>query len=121
MHPLTIFRQELKEYINTDFEIELLDNQCAFSEGPVWNDEGYYLFSDIPSNIISKIKPGHTKEVFLSGTGCDDPEHAELSRMMGSNGLAYLNEDLIICQHGNHGIAKYEGREIKPFISTYNN
>jgi gluconolactonase len=41
--------------------------------------------------------------------------------MMGSNGLAYLNEDLIICQHGNHGIARYDGREIKPFISTYNN
>ncbi len=120
MHPLTIIKEELKEYINTDFELELLDDQCAFSEGPVWNKEGYYLFSDIPGNIISKIKPGNAKEVFLSGSGCDDPTNAELPRMMGSNGLTYLGEDLLICQHGNHGIATYNGKELKPFIQTYN-
>lgn len=121
MQPLTVIKEELKQYINTDFELELLDDQCAFSEGPIWNAEGYYLFSDIPSNIISKIIPGEAKEVYLANSGCSDPMQAELPRMMGSNGLAYLDKDLLICQHGDHGLARYNGEELKPFLSTYKN
>jgi gluconolactonase len=61
MHPLTVYQPEIKEYIHTDFELELLDNDCGFSEGPLWNKDGYYLFSDIPNNIISQIIPGKQK------------------------------------------------------------
>ena len=122
MQLLTIYKEELKNYIRVDFELELLDDACSFSEGPVWNKEGYYLFSDIPENIISKIIPGQKKEVFLRGSGCDHPEEAELPRMMGSNGLTYdENHKLIVCQHGNHCLASYDGISLRPFISTYNN
>ena len=100
MQLLTIYNQQLETYIHKDFALEVLDDDCAFSEGPVWNSEGYYLFSDIPSNIISKIVPGNAKEVFITGSGCKNPDEAELPRMMGSNGLAYYKNDLLICQHG---------------------
>ena len=122
MQPLTIYKEEIKNYIRTDFQPEQLDDTCSFSEGPVWNEEGYYLFSDIPQNIISKIVPGKKKEVLLNKSGCDHPEEAELPRMMGSNGLAYNGSgELIICQHGNHRLVLNDGSSLQPFISMYNN
>jgi gluconolactonase len=122
MHPITIYQEEIKNYIRTDFELELLNDTCSFSEGPVWNKEGYYLFSDIPNNIIGKIIPGKPKEVYLQKSGCSNVEEAELSRMMGSNGLAYdADKNLFICQHGNHAIAKYDGKTLVPFITSYQN
>lgn len=121
MHPLVVFKQEIKQFINTDFELELLDDRCAFSEGPVWNEEGFYLFSDIPANVINRIKPGNTKEIFLPASGCSEPASAELPRMMGSNGLAYLHDELLVCQHGDHRIARYDGKDINPFLSLYQN
>ena len=122
MRPLTIYQEELKNYIHTDFEIEILDRSCAFSEGPVWNKEGYYLFSDIPNNVINKITPGIEKEVYLAKSGCSDEAAAEHPRMMGSNGLAYDGEgNLLICQHGDHSIARYDGTSIEPLITSYQN
>ena len=122
MHPLTTYQTELTNYINPDFELELLDNNCGFSEGPVWNKEGYYLFSDIPNNIICKIIPGKPRKVYLQNSGCTNEDEAELPRMMGSNGLAYDAENnLLICQHGDHSIAQYDGEKIIPVITSYNN
>jgi gluconolactonase len=122
MHQLTIYQEELKNYINIDFEVELLDSTCGFSEGPVWNKEGYYLFSDIPANVINKIVPGQAKEIYLSKTGCSNEAEAELPRMMGSNGLAHdTNGNLLICQHGNHAIAEYDGSALQPIITSYKN
>jgi len=121
MHPLTIFHSKLTDYINKDFELELLDDTCLFSEGPVWNASGYYLFSDIPSNIISKIIPGEAKEVYISHSGCEDEASAELPRMMGSNGLAYDKDGkLLVCRHGNHDVAAYDGHRLVPYITGYN-
>lgn len=122
MHPLTIYDDRLNDIIDTNFKLQLLDSTCLFTEGPVWNKrESYYLFSDITANVIYKIVPGKGKEVFLEKSGCSNEAEAELPRMMGSNGLTYDTEgNLIICQHGDHGVAKYDGKELKPFISTYN-
>lgn len=120
MHPLTIFNTSLYNYIRNDFELELLDDTCLFSEGPVWNESGYYLFSDISSNIISKIIPGQVKEVYMSHSGCEDEASAELPRMMGSNGLAYdSNGKLLVCRHGMHDVACYENDRLIPYISNY--
>lgn len=120
MHPLTVYNKQLENFIRTDFELSLLDSDCSFSEGPVWNKEGFYLFSDIPANVICKISPGSAKEVYLKNSGCTHPAEAELPRMMGSNGLAYdAEKHLLICQHGNHGIAKWDGISLQPLISSY--
>lgn len=122
MQPLTIYQEELKNYIHTDFEIQNLDTNCAFSEGPVWNKEGYYLFSDIPKNLINKIIPGKKKELYLANSGCRNVADAELPGMMGSNGLTYDSEgNLLICQHGDHSIAKYDGASMEPLITSYKN
>lgn len=121
-HPsLTIFDNRIHDSINTDFEIEALDDRCLFSEGPVWDEQGYYLFSDTSSNIICRIEPGQAKEVFLQKSGISNEAEAELPRMMGSNGLTFTKEhELLICQHGNHGIARWDGEQLHPFIKTYN-
>lgn len=122
MHPLIVYQPEIKNYIHTDFELELLDDGCLFSEGPVWNKEGYYLFSDIPNNIIDIIVPGKPKEVFIRNSGCSNISEAELPNMMGSNGLAYdAKNNLLICQHGDHAIAKYDGKRLEPIIISYQN
>jgi gluconolactonase len=122
MHPLTIYQDEIKNYINIDFEIESLDNSCLFSEGPVWNKEGHYLFSDIPNNVINKIIPGTAKQVYLNNSGCSNEAEAELPGMMGSNGLAYDAENnLFVCQHGDHAIAKLYKSSLIPIITSYQN
>ncbi|HWJ27858.1 MAG TPA: hypothetical protein VNS32_15030, partial [Flavisolibacter sp.] len=71
MNPaLTVYNNVVKEFINTDFEIQTLASDCLFTEGPVWNaKEGYYLFSDITGNCVYKIEPGKPKEVFISNSG----------------------------------------------------
>jgi len=120
-HPsLRIYKTELANYIHTDYEVELLDETCAFSEGPVWNKDGYYLFSDIPQNTIYKIAPGQPKEKYLTASGFTGLDTSFLSEQVGSNGLAYDKEgNLLACQHGNGAIGKFDGKEMRPFITAY--
>ncbi len=121
MHPLNIFDVSLNDYIHKDFELELLDDTCLFAEGPVWNPAGFYLFSDISSNVINKIIPGEAKEVYISQSGCEDEAAAELPRMMGSNGLAYDHKgNLLVCRHGSHDVACYDGHSLASYINSYN-
>ncbi len=118
---LTIYKHEAENFINSCFEIKVLANDCSFSEAPVWNTEGYYLFSDIPTNVIYKIAPQHKKEIYINESGCTHPDTGPLSGQIGSNGLAYDNNNvLLICQHGNGAVAKYSGKEVHPFINVFN-
>jgi gluconolactonase len=121
MNPsLTIYKEELNTFIHTDFTIKTLDDSCLFSEGPVWNKAGFYLFSDIPANVIYKLEEGKPKEVYLANSGMDEPQHAE-HEQMGSNGLAYDQHGILyICQHGNGAVALYDGGNIKPLVSAFN-
>lgn len=120
---LKVYSQTVFDFIQKEFEIEQLANDCLFTEGPVWNENGYYLYSDIPANCIYKITPGGNKEVYLSQSGTTNPDDPDLKPdQIGSNALAYnAKGELLICQHGGHGIALYDGREVQPFISTYRN
>lgn len=123
MHPsLTIYNSIVLDCIHADFEIKTLANDCEFTEGPVWNQEGFYLFSDIPANCIYKISESGKKEMYLKNSGTNNPLAPELSQQPGSNALAYDDDgNLLICQHGDHGIAKYDGKNVQPFINQYNN
>jgi gluconolactonase len=123
MHPsITVYHDSVFEFINTDFEIQALVNDCKFTEGPVWNKDGFYLFSDTPVNVIYKISPGSEKEIFLHNSGTDHPGDPDLKPdQIGSNGLAYEKQGrLLICQHGSHAIAKYDGQALSSFIDSYN-
>ncbi|HTM93599.1 MAG TPA: SMP-30/gluconolactonase/LRE family protein [Flavisolibacter sp.] len=126
MHPsLKVYNNSVFDFINKDFEIKTLAGDCLFTEGPVWNEEGFYLFSDIPANCIYKISEEGKKEVFLSNSGTNHPDDLDLEqarKQIGSNALAYDHDgNLLICQHGSHGIAKFDGKNLLPFISTYQN
>jgi gluconolactonase len=126
MHPsIKVYKHSIFNFINRDFEITTLADDCLFTEGPVWNKKGFYLYSDIPANCIYEIDEKGNKQVFLEKSGTDNPDDPDLEqarKQIGSNALAYDHEgDLLICQHGGHGIAKYHGKSLQPFIQTYNN
>ena len=117
---LTIFDERIKDVIHTDFETKVLADDCSFSEGPLWNRDGYYLFSDIPRNEICKISPGHQKQTLITNSGCTLKDRNDLSEQIGSNGLAYdANGGLYICQHGNGAIAKWDG-DMQPLLTEFN-
>ena len=122
---LKVYNDSVFDFINKDFQIKTLADDCLFTEGPVWNKEGFYLYSDIPTNCIYKISEGSKKEIFLRNSGTDNPNDPDLDlqrKQYGSNALAYDGwGNLLICQHGGHGIAKYDGRELKSFIHSYQN
>lgn len=121
--PIKVYKDSVFDFINKDFEIITLTDDCLFTEGPVWSSEGFYLFSDIPANCICKIDERKNKEVFLENSGTnnpDDPDLEQARKQIGSNALAYDHDgNLLVCQHGGHGIAKYDGKKLKPFIQSY--
>ena len=122
MNPsLIITNQSILNSINPDFQILTLDNKCLFTEGPVWNKDGYYLFSDIPANVIYRIAEGRKKEVYIANSGTDNPDDPDIKKdQAGSNALAYTADGtLLICQHGSHGIAQFNGDKVTPYISDF--
>lgn len=122
IHPsLTVYDERIFQFINPGFEIETWVDDCLFTEGPVWNKKGFYLFSDIPQNVIYQLYHGDFKQIFLNNSGCSGNKNVNLSEQTGSNGLAYdENEHLFICQHGNGAIIQYSDGVIKSLIDTYN-
>lgn len=120
---LTIYNDAVLDFIDRDFEIITLASDCLFTEGPVWNSDGFYLFSDITANCIYKIDTDGKKDIFLSNSGTGNPGDPDLKPgQAGSNALAYDHDgNLLICQHGGHGIAKHDGQNLQTFITSYNN
>ena len=118
---LKIIDEQIHRYINVNFEIELLADDCLFTEGPVWNAEGFYLFSDITANTVYKIVPGKPKQVFIPNSGTKNKNDEDLKAdQIGSNALAYDNDgQLLVCRHGSHEIAKWNGKELQSFLSSY--
>ncbi|MER3464849.1 MAG: hypothetical protein C4329_10980 [Chitinophagaceae bacterium] len=117
---ITVFNNVINDILNLDFELQVLSNNNLFTEGPVWNVDGYYLYSDITANCVYKLVPGEEKEVFISNSGCSEKNDLLKEDMVGSNALAYYGDSLLVCQHGNHGIAKWKGGILEPFIHEYN-
>ena len=98
----------MKETDLREGEVEQLATGFGFVEGPVWHPDGYWLFSDIPSNRIHKITPEGEVEIYREPSG-------------NSNGLT-LNRTgrLLACEHGNRrvSIADIGGTE-ETFVDTY--
>ena len=117
---VTHYNPKAQDVINTDIKIEKWFSGCAFSEGPVWNKKGFYLFSDIPKNVIYKIEGPGEPTVYLEKSGLTVPSDRELHEQVGSNGLAYDGDGaLIICQHGNGAVARYNGEDVEFILSGY--
>lgn len=98
--------------------IEKLAEGFNWSEGPVWFD-GAVLFSDVPENVIYRWRPGTTQaEVFLKPSGQLTPRAG--FREPGSNGLGRDAQGrLLICQHGEQRIARYENGTFTAIADRY--
>jgi gluconolactonase len=118
MNPaLTLLSPAASGRINPAFTIEKLDDGCAFSEGPVWHPDGFYLYSDIPANAIFRIEPGGKKDVWLERSGCTHEDRGPLSEQTGSNGLAWGPDGaLYICQHGNGAVGQWKHGRLQQFL-----
>jgi gluconolactonase len=93
----------------TEVVIQQIAAGFRFTEGPVWHPDQYLLFSDTPVNKIWQLLPDRTVQVYMDKSGLSNDDVSALSDMIGSNGLAIDGEGcLIICQHGNHGLARLQ-------------
>ncbi|TCJ17808.1 SMP-30/gluconolactonase/LRE family protein [Flaviaesturariibacter flavus] len=116
---LQIFDDRARRILNEHFFSETWSTENEFTEGPVWNEAGYYLYSDIPANRIYRIDTAtRTRTVFLEPSGCTLEDRSFLSGQPGSNGLAYDRAgSLYICQHGNGAVALYENDTLQTLIA----
>lgn len=105
-----------------DVQIEELASGFQFTEGPVWHPEQNLLFSDIPANKIWQLSRDNETLVYLDNSGCTHDDTVDLHEQIGSNGLAFdTNGDLLICQHGNHAIARLDKKgQLHTVVATYN-
>ncbi|KPK85997.1 MAG: hypothetical protein AMS27_06045 [Bacteroides sp. SM23_62_1] len=87
---------EFYAYISENALITKIGNEYQFTEGPVWSDEGFLLFSDIPADKIYKWLPDENVTVFI------EPSN-------NSNGLTFDEDGLLVaCEHGGRAIVKYK-------------
>jgi gluconolactonase len=98
----------LDAIVPADAQVEKLANGFAFTEGPIWFDAGYLLFSDIPSNTMHKWTPDGKVTLFRkpSGYALND---APAGAFIGSNGMTRDHQGrLVVCEHGNARVTRTE-------------
>ena len=105
----------INSLIDANAEIELLDSGYTWSEGPLWiASQNMLLFTDVPNNIIHKWTEKNGVEVFLTPSGYTGTTPT-VSREPGANGLMLDNNgNLLVCQHGDRRVSRYEGTFDKP-------
>lgn len=119
---ITYYSPEAHSVIPPNSQLTLLDGQCKFTEGPVWHPDGFYLFSDIPENVIYRIKPGKQKEVYHQHAGFegDAEEQKQLSEQIGSNGLClHPQGGVVVCRHGAGSVGLLENGKWSKQYETY--
>lgn len=110
----------MDELIAPGTEMEKLAEGFNWSEGPTWlHRHKKVVFSDVPENVIYEWSEKDGLRVFLkpsgyTGSGLD-------FREQGSNGLTTDRAgNLVICQHGDRRISRYEPRSgFNPIASFY--
>ncbi len=66
----------------------------AFTEGPLWDPDGFYYFVDIRRSQQFKIRPGERAELFRENTG-------------GLNGTTFdIDGNLLLCESDNRRITR---------------
>ncbi|WP_020208683.1 SMP-30/gluconolactonase/LRE family protein [Gilvimarinus chinensis] len=101
---ITIYDPSALKRINPNAKIEVLATGYAWTEGPLWIDDGYLLFSDIPNNLIEKYTPGKGTELYLQPSGATGLTPSDDKG--GSNGLLLSHSgELIALQQGDRRVA----------------
>jgi gluconolactonase len=94
------------ELIDEDAELERLGTGFTFTEGPIWNPDGYLLFSDMPGDVRRRWDPdaGVSEVANPSNKG---------------NGMTIDNDGrLIVCEHVTSSVVRMDpdgrggGREV---------
>ena len=77
-------------------QAERLATGFEFTEGPLWNPDGHWLFVDIRRSLIYRLAPGGQPEVFRENSN-------------GSNGLTFDRQGrLIMCEGDDRRITRME-------------
>jgi gluconolactonase len=125
---IEILDPKLNSLIAPGTPIEKLASGFDWSEGPVWikpghppvtsgplswNNGGYLLFSDVPSNTVYRWNATEGIQVFLKPSGYTGsvPRAGE----PGSNGLTVDSQGrLVLCEHGDRRVGRLEpdGRHV---------
>jgi gluconolactonase len=78
----------------SQIKIERAGAGYRFTEGPVWSQDGFLLFSDIPNNRLHKLVPGKGIELARENTG-------------GANGNAIDDKGRIVsCEGSNRRVTR---------------
>ena len=89
-------------------KIEKLATGFLFTEGPVWDREGYLLFSDPNNNLIYRWTPDGEVSVYRTHSGYTGTNIGEYGQP-GSNGLTFDKQGrLTINEHGNRRVTRLE-------------
>jgi gluconolactonase len=97
----------LKKIVPDNVQIIKLAGDLRFTEGPVWSQEGFLLFSDIPANRVYKLKDTESS-IFLEPSG-------------NSNGLTFepSTGKLILCEHSGRRVSRLEGSVRTTIVDNY--
>jgi gluconolactonase len=98
----------LDAIVPSNLEADRLAEGFLFTEGPVWDPDGYLLFSDPNANTIYRWSDTDGLSVFRTKSGYTGFDIGEY-RQPGSNGLALDREGrLTINEHGNRRVTRLE-------------
>jgi gluconolactonase len=104
--PVRVNAPAFRELVDDHVELERLGTGFTFTEGPIWNPEGYLLFSDMP---------GDTRRRWDEQSGVT--EIAKPSNK--GNGMTIDNEGrLVVCEHATSSVVRMDpdgtgsGREV---------
>lgn len=108
--PLKVDRrdQALDSIVSAGATLERLATGFIFTEGPVWSEEGYLLFSDPNANRVYRWTPQGQVSLYRTKSGYAGADIGEY-RQPGSNGLAFdLDGRLTVCEHGRRRVTRIE-------------
>jgi gluconolactonase len=88
--------------------LQKLATDYTWTEGPIWMQEGYLLFADIPSNTIRKLPPEGAVTIFLQPSGYQGSAPFG-GREPGSNGMTLdARGRLTVAGHGQRDVYRIE-------------
>ena len=105
---VTIFDTAAYSLIDQNAAFEVLAEGFYWSEGPLWvSSLNALLFSDVPANKIYKWSENDSVEIYLESAGHTGVENIASGK--GPNGLLLdMENNLIICQHGDRRVARMD-------------
>jgi gluconolactonase len=93
---LDINTSVMRELVDEDAELERLATGFIFTEGPLWNPDGFLLFSDMPGDVRRRwdAESGVSEVAKPSNKG---------------NGMTFdLDGQLIVCEHVTSSVVRIE-------------